>query len=55
MAVAHRVPFRFTGFLSGTYLLSDATRDAVPPAVLLSRHLRIGWGTPADVPVEIGD
>src|SRR6185369_18022733 len=55
MAVAHRVPFRFTGFLSGTYLLSDATRDAYHPPYYAPGTSEIGWGTPADVPVEIGD
>jgi len=55
MAVAHRVPFRFTGFLSGTYLLSDATRDAYHPPYYSPGTSEIGWGTPADVPVEIGD
>ena len=29
--IADRVPFRFTGFLSGTYLLSSETRIAYQP------------------------
>jgi hypothetical protein len=55
MAVAHQVPFRFTGFLSGTYLLSDATRDRYHPPYYPPGTSEIGWGAPADVPVEIRD
>ena len=55
MAIAHRVPFRFTGFLSGTYLLSDRTRDRYHPPYYPPGTSEIGWGTPGDVPVEIGD
>jgi hypothetical protein len=55
MAVARRVPFRFTGFLSGTYLLSDATRDRYHPPYYPPGTSEIGWGTPADLPVEIAD
>jgi hypothetical protein len=55
MSVARQVPFRFTGFLSGTYLLSDATRDEYHPPYYAPGTSEIGWGSPADVPVEIGD
>jgi hypothetical protein len=55
MSVARRVPFRFTGFLSGTYLLSDATRDDYQPPHYPPGTSEIGWGAPADVPVEIAD
>ncbi len=55
MSVARRVPFRFTGFLSGTYLLSDATRDHYHPPYYAVGTSEIGWNTPADVPVEIDD
>jgi hypothetical protein len=55
MSVARQVPFRFTGFLSGTYLLSDRTRDDYDPPYYAPGTSEIGWGTPADVPVEIGD
>jgi hypothetical protein len=55
MDVASRVPFRFTGFLSGTYLLSDATRDRYHPPYYAQGTSEIGWGTPGDVRVEIGD
>ncbi len=52
---ADRVPFRFTGFLSGVYLLSDATRDHYRPPGYPAGTSAIGWMTPADVPVEIRD
>ena len=55
MSVARRVPFRFTGFLSGTYLLSDLTRDRYHPPYYPPGTSEIGWPSPADVPVEIGD
>lgn len=55
MAVARRVPFRFTGFLSGTYLLSDATRDRYHPPYYPPGTSEIGWGTRADLRVEIAD
>lgn len=55
MAVSRRVPFRFTAFLSGTYLLSDATRDRYHPPYYPAGTSEIGWGTPDDVRVEIGD
>jgi hypothetical protein len=54
-AVAHRVPFRFTGFLSGVYLLSDATRDHYHPPGYAPGTSAIGWMTAADVPIEIRD
>lgn len=55
MDVASRVPFRFTGFLSGTYLLSDATRDRYRPPYYAPGTSEIGWGTPEDVRVEVAD
>jgi hypothetical protein len=55
MSVSRRVPFRFTGFLSGTYLLSDQTRDRYHPPYYSPGTSEIGWGTPADVRTEIGD
>jgi hypothetical protein len=55
MDVAARVPFRFTGFLSGTYLLSDETRDRYHPPYYAPGTSEIGWGTPADVRTEISD
>jgi hypothetical protein len=55
MDVASRVPFRFTGFLSGPYLLSYETRDEYHPPYYAPGTSEIGWGTPSDVRVEIGD
>lgn len=55
MAVARRVPFRFTGFLSGTYLLSDQTRDDYHPPYYPPGTSEIGWGSPSDVRVEVAD
>jgi hypothetical protein len=55
MDVASRVPFRFTGFLSGPYLLSYDTRDEYHPPHYAPGTSEIGWGTPADVRVEIAD
>jgi hypothetical protein len=53
--VADRVPFRFTGFLSGVYLLSDATRDHYHPPGYPAGTSAIGWTAAADVPIEIRD
>lgn len=53
--VSSRVPFRFTAFLSGVYLLSDATRDHYHPPGYPAGTSEIGWLPPADVPVEIRD
>jgi hypothetical protein len=55
MGVASQVPFRFTGFLSGTYLLSTDTRDEYHPPYYSAGTSEIGWGTPTDVRVEIAD
>jgi hypothetical protein len=52
-AVADRVPFRFTAFLSGTYLLSDRTATAYHPPYYPAGTSEIGWYSPADLPVEI--
>jgi hypothetical protein len=54
-AVADRVPFRFTGFLSGVYLLSEATRDHYHPPGYPAGTSAIGWMSAADVPIEIRD
>ncbi|WP_151081628.1 polysaccharide deacetylase [Nocardioides cynanchi] len=53
--VADRVPFRFTGFLSGVYLLSYDTRDHYHPPGYPAGTSAIGWMSPADVPIEIRD
>lgn len=51
--VAQRVPFRFTAFLSGTYLLSDRTATAYHPPYYAPGTSQISWYSPADLPVEI--
>ena len=55
MEVAGRVPFRFTGFLSGTYLLSADARDEYHPPYYSAGTSEMGWGAPTDVRVEIAD
>ena len=52
--IAKQVPFRFTGFLSGTYMLSgpDQGRDYHPPYYDPGTS-EISWNTAADLPVEI--
>jgi hypothetical protein len=51
--VAQRVPFRFTAFLSGTYLLSDETKDAYHPPYYAPGTSEISWYSPEDLPTEI--
>jgi hypothetical protein len=51
--IAARVSFRFTGFLSGTYLLSSGTRDQYQPPYYPAGTSEILWYDAADVPVEI--
>ena len=51
--VASRVPFRFTAFLSGTYLLSDRTASAYHPPHYAPGTSELAWYSPADLPVEI--
>ncbi len=55
--IEHKVPLHFTGFLSGVYLLSKETKTKYQgPGP--SRHpgdASIPFGTPADLPVEIGN
>ncbi|HEU4811394.1 MAG TPA: hypothetical protein VFT00_04575 [Nocardioides sp.] len=55
LAIGRQVPFRFTGFLSGTYLLSDRTRSAYHPPYYPAGTSEILWGSAADLPVEIRD
>ncbi len=54
-AIGERVPFRFTGFLSGTYLLSDRTRTAYRPPYYPPGTSQIGWNPAAALPAEIRD
>lgn len=51
--VAQKVPFRFTGFLSGTYLLSEKTKKHYDPPRFRPGASAIGWNSPKDLPVEI--
>jgi hypothetical protein len=53
--IADRVPFRFTAFLSGTYLLSYESRFAYHPRHYPAGTSEIGWYDAADVPVEIAN
>ena len=53
--IGTQVPFRFTGFLSGTYLLSDATKKAYHPPFYKPGTSEINWNTAADLPVQIND
>ena len=53
LSVADRAPFRFTVFLSGTYLLSGATRDAYHPPHYPAGTSEIEWYDAADLPTEI--
>ncbi len=53
--IAKKVPFRFTGFLSGTYLLSDQTKTDYHPPFYDPGTSEINWNTAADLPVEINN
>ncbi|MGZ4487480.1 MAG: hypothetical protein ACXVW1_06065 [Nocardioides sp.] len=54
-AVGRRVPFRFTGFLSGTYLLSDRTRTAYHPPHYPPGTSEIAWNPASALPDEVRD
>lgn len=53
--IGDQVPFHFTGFLSGTYLLSDQTKTRYQGPGHGAGKSSIGWDTAADIPVEIGN
>jgi hypothetical protein len=53
--VARKVPFKFTGFLSGTYMLSDETKMAYQGPGHGRGKSSISWNSAADLPVEIAD
>ena len=50
-----KVPFHFTGFLSGTYMLSTATKGKYQGPGHGVGKASIGWNEPSDLPVEIAD
>ena len=50
-----KVPLHFTGFLSGTYLLSKETRDKYHGPGHDVGESAIPLGAPSDIPVEIGN
>ena len=53
--IAAKVPFRFTGFLTGVYLLSNATKDKYQGPGHGVGKSSVGWNAPKDVPAEIAD
>jgi guanyl-specific ribonuclease Sa len=53
--IGTKVPFRFTGFLSGTYLLSDQTKTIYHPPFYKPGSSQINWNTAADLPVQIAN
>lgn len=53
--IMQKVPFHFTGFLSGTYMLSTATKSKYQGPGHGVGKASIGWNEPADLPVEIAD
>ena len=53
--VAKQVPFHFTGFLSGTYMLSDETKMNYQGPGHSPGNSSINWNTAADLPTEIAD
>ena len=53
--VAKQVPFHFTGFLSGTYMLSGETKMAYQGPGHGPGNSSISWNSAADLPIEIAD
>ena len=54
-SIQDRVPFHFTGFLSGTYMLSEPTRTKYTGPGRKPGAASIGFNQPADLPVQIAD
>ncbi len=50
-----QVPFHFTGFLSGTYMLSSDTKTKYQGPGHNPGKSSISWNEPTDLPVEIAD
>ncbi|MTD15628.1 polysaccharide deacetylase [Nakamurella sp. YIM 132087] len=53
--LASKVPLHWTGFLSGTYMLSDATKDKYTGPGHVAGKSSIPWASASDLPVEIAD
>ncbi|SDO52213.1 hypothetical protein SAMN04515671_1208 [Nakamurella panacisegetis] len=53
--IMQKVPFHFTGFLSGTYMLSTATKTKYQGPGHGPGKASISWAEPSDIPVEIAD
>ncbi len=53
--IAQQVPLHFTGFLSGTYLLSTATKGKYHGPGHDPGDSSIPFAAPSDIPVEIGN
>jgi len=53
--IMDKVPFHFTGFLSGTYMLSSATKNKYQGPGHDPGKSSIGWTEPSELPVEIAD
>jgi len=54
-SISSKVPFHFTGFLTGLYLLSDKTKDKYQGPGHKVGESSVGWTAPADVPVQVAD
>lgn len=53
--IESKVPFHFTGFLSGTYMLSDQTKMKYQGPGKKPGKSDISWNAPSDLPIEIAD
>lgn len=53
--IMKQVPFHFTGFLSGTYMLSSDTKMKYTGPGHNPGKSSINWNSPSDLPIEIDD
>ncbi len=53
--IMQKVPLHFTGFLSGTYMLSDQTKDKYTGPGHAVGKSSIPWDSASDIPVEINN
>ena len=53
--ISEKVPLHFTAFLSGTYMLSSATKLKYTGPGHSAGKSSIGWNDPADLPIQIAD